>query len=76
MFLTLKLYNSILLFKNQKIKELGSIKITKNSKDYLNRKQKIKNIESIWIQVQILPDTFDMKYIKKLLDAYSLIYNI
>lgn len=71
-----KLHSSIELYVRRKIKLLKGISITDSSKEYYTNKQRIENIESIWIQVRIIPDIIDTNYIKKLLYTYRLIRDI
>lgn len=71
-----KLHRSIKIYVQRKIKLLKDISITNSSKEYYTNKQRITNIESIWIQVRIVPDIIDTNYIKKLLYTYRLIRDI
>ena len=71
-----KLHSSIELYVQRKIKLLKDISITDSSKEYYTNKQRIKNIESIWIRTRIVPDIIDTNYITKLLYTYRLIRDI
>ena len=70
------LHRSIKSYVFNKIKNLETIDVVNSSKIYYTNRTKIRKIESIWLQVRICPDTFDIVYLKKLLYAYKLIYKI
>ncbi len=71
-----KLHYMIKIYVKIKIKKLEDVSISNSSKEYYTNQKRIELINSIWTQIRIIPDTIDMKHVKKLLDAYSLIYNI
>lgn len=71
-----KLHYMIKIYVKIKIKKLEDVSISNSSKEYYTNQNRIELINSIWTQIRITPDTIDTKHVKKLLDAYSLIYNI
>ena len=71
-----KLHYMIKTYVKIKIKKLEDVSISNSSKEYYTNQKRIELINSIWTQIRITPDTIDMKHVKKLLDGYSLIYNI
>lgn len=71
-----KLHYMIKIYVKIKIKKLEDVSISNSSKEYYTNQKRIELINSIWTQIRIIPDTIDMKHVKKLLDGYSLIYNI
>lgn len=59
------LHNNIKIFVKNKIRDLSNNSITTSTKDYYINKERIAKIESLWIQIRIIPETIDLKYLIK-----------
>ena len=68
------LHNNIKIFVKNKIRDLSN-NITTSTKDYYINKERIAKIESLWIQIRIIPETIDLKYLIKLVYTYKQIYH-
>lgn len=62
-----KLHYMIKIYVKIKIKKLEDVSISNSSKEYYTNQKRIELINSIWTQIRIIPDTIDMKHVKKLL---------